>query len=608
DVDRLPAGDGQARGSAVTERVPEVLSLLDRSTATSRAAVRADVRDAERTERLVLGVIAALELLAVWLVVRLVRSTSADVIGPLGALRDSANRLAAGEIDHRVTVERADEIGELAAAFNAMADAVAGTQRELAREASTDGLSGLANRSAFAARLDAVVARLDRRAGSQAVLFVDLDDFKGVNDRCGHGAGDELLREAAHRLERVIRPGDLVARLGGDEFALLLDDLAEPADATTIAARIVESLAEPIEVGGELLHVGASVGVAVREAGSASSQLMRQADIAMYAAKAKGKNRVEVFDAGLDAVTMTRLQLRADISSAVERGEVALAFQPIVDLRTGRVEGLEASPRWHHSTFGVVPPSTVVALAAETGAVVRLGEWILDAAARQVQLWREQYDRNDVWVSVDLGERQVEADGFVEAVTHVLEATGLPPESLVLELAEAMLTGPNAVRDSTLARLRAAGIRIALDDFGSASTSVGYLRQLPLDIIKVAPSFVADARPDSEGDGLLTAVVRLIGRLGLDVVAEGVDDGPQLERLRAMGCRLGQGDALYPLQQVAGIEALLANGSSGADIGTIGPPDRSWWSRGWAHEDEACPAVPRWGGNGHGLEVPREQR
>ncbi|MBI5087304.1 MAG: EAL domain-containing protein [Actinobacteria bacterium] len=559
DLRRLGDADVVGRGRAVSQRVPTVLALIDRSGAAVRGQVRADVADAERVERTALTVIVVLELLAIWLVVRLAQSTSSRLIRPLGALRDSANRLAAGDLDHRVDVDRSDEIGELATSFNAMADAIASSQRELAREASTDGLSGLANRSAFSARLDAVLAQPDRRAGAQAVLFVDLDDFKEVNDRHGHEAGDVLLREVASRLERVMRPGDLVARLGGDEFALLLDDLLDPAVAAAIGERIVDSLYEPIEIGDDSVHIGASVGVVVRGADSTASQLMRQADIAMYAAKSKGKNRVEVFDAGLDEATMTRLLLRADVRLAVERHELTLEFQPIIELHTGTVVGLEAVPRWVHPTKGVLPTATFVALAEETGAIVGLGAWVLETAARHVAAWRRRYGSPDLWVSVDVAQRQIEAADFADVVTAIVAGTDLPTANVVLEVAESVLTHSSAARDAMLARLRDIGVRIALDDFGTGYSSVGYLRQLPLDMIKIDRSFTADARSGSDGDELLGAIVTLTRQLGLDVVPEGIDDIDQLERLRGMGCRLGQGEVLCPPLTTSGIETLLAH-------------------------------------------------
>jgi diguanylate cyclase (GGDEF)-like protein len=565
-IHRVGDDDATGRAAAVAERVPRILALLDQAGASSRAQVRADVAHAERVERVVIALLAALEVAAIALVLRLAHSTSIHVIRPLEVLRQSANRLAAGDLDQRVVVDRHDELGDLAASFNAMADAVAGTQRQLAREASTDALSGLANRAAFSARLDALLAQPDRRPGVQAILFVDLDDFKEVNDRHGHDSGDGLLCEVARRLERVMRPGDLVARLGGDEFALLLDDLTEPAGAVAVAHRIVESLDEPIVVGADTVRVGASIGVAVRDAGSTATQLMRRADLAMYAAKSKGKNRVEVFDAGLDRATMTRLQLRTDVRSAVERDEVALDFVPVVDLARGGVVGLEVRPRWTHPRHGQVPLATVLSLAEETGAIVGLGAWVLERAVQQVRAWQLRFDRPSLWCSIGLVPRQVETVGFADVVVQVVAAAELPAGNLVLELAESSFAEPCDARDTALSELRGRGVRIALDDFGTGYSAVGRLRRLPLDIIKIDRSFTADARPGSAGDQVLAGVLSLARGLGIEVVCEGIDDERQLERLRSIGCRLGQGLALSPPLDAPGVEQLLANGPSGTHL------------------------------------------
>jgi diguanylate cyclase (GGDEF)-like protein len=285
------------RGVALSTRLPKVLALLDQEGSASRAAARANLADAARLNREAMAVLGLFELLALALAVRLARRLSSEVLRPVGTLRDAANHLAAGRLDHRVVVDRADELGELAVSFNTMADAIAGNQTSLTQQANTDSLSGLANRSAFYARLDATLAQEERRDSNQAVLFVDLDDFKDVNDRLGHAAGDEVLRVVAGRLRDTVRPRDLVARLGGDEFAVLLDGVVDPRVALTLAERVVAALAEPIEVAGSWVHVGACVGLARRKPESTVDTIMHEADLAMYAAKSKGKNRVERYDA-----------------------------------------------------------------------------------------------------------------------------------------------------------------------------------------------------------------------------------------------------------------------------------------------------------------------
>jgi diguanylate cyclase (GGDEF)-like protein len=535
-----------------------VLTLLDQAGSASREAVRLELANAKRTERTTMAILGLLELFAVLLAVRLSRRLSTQVLRPVGKLRDSANHLTAGELDHRVVVDRADELGELAASFNAMADAIAGSQRSLTREANTDSLSGLANRAAFRTRLEATIRQPNRRAGHQAVLFVDLDDFKDVNDTLGHAAGDELLRVVADRLLVAVRPGDLVARLGGDEFAVLLDGLPEPQLALTVAGRVVAALAEPIQIGVHSTHVGASVGLAVRHEHSTLEGLMREADVAMYAAKAKGKNRVEAYDAGLDDVAIARQGLKADVGTAAARGELVLDYQPIVDLDTGRFVGLEALVRWQHPSRGLLPPSEFIELAEETGAIVDIGAFVLEKAARQVQSWRRRYGQPDLWLSVNVSVRQLDLPGFAEVVEEILGRTGLLPSNLILEITETVLADPHGSAAAVLAAVRVSGVRVALDDFGTGYSSIGYLRQLPVDVLKIDRSFLADTYAGSPGDALLKAIVAMAATLGLEVIPEGIEEFDQLARLRAMGCVIGQGFLMSRPVGADIIDALLA--------------------------------------------------
>jgi diguanylate cyclase (GGDEF)-like protein len=559
--------DLTTRGAAVTVRAPKVLTLLDRAGMASRSAVRADLAAATRTERDTLAVLVMLELLAIALAVRLSRRLSIEVLRPVGILRDSANHLADGELDHRVVVDRVDELGQLAVSFNAMADAVAGSQRSLTREATTDSLSGLANRAAFRSRLETTLARTDRRGGSQAVLFVDLDDFKDVNDSLGHAAGDELLRLVADRLVDTVRPGDLVARLGGDEFAILLDSLDEPGLALTVAQRVVIALAEPVQIGATSVAVGASVGLALRHENSDLEDLMREADVAMYAAKGKGKNRVEQFDAGLDDLAMARHLLKADVGTAAARGELVLDYQPIVDLTTGLPVGLEALVRWQHPTRGLLPPSSFIEVAEETGAIIGIGAFVLETAARQVQSWQRRYDLPELWLSVNVSVCQLDQPGFADDVEEILRATRFDPARLVLEITETILADPDGSAAAALVALRATGVRIALDDFGTGYSSIGYLRQLPVDILKIDRSFVTGTYSGSRGNALLEAIVAMARGLGLDVIPEGIEELDQLARLRTMGCDIGQGFLLSRPVPADTIDALLATPIPVAHIG-----------------------------------------
>jgi diguanylate cyclase (GGDEF)-like protein len=562
------------RGAAAVG-APKVLALLDRTGAADRQAVRDDLANAARTERKAMAVLALLELLAIGLVVRLARRLSNEVLRPVGILRDSANHLAAGELDHRVVVDRADELGELALSFNAMADAIAGSQRSLTREANTDSLSGLPNRAAFGARLEVTLASANRRSGNQAVLFVDLDDFKDVNDTLGHAAGDELLRVVAARLSDTIRPGDMVARLGGDEFAVLLDGLPDSGLALTVGQRVVDAIAAPVEIAGSWVNVGASVGLTVRHGQSTVDGLMREADVAVYAAKTKGKNRVERFDAGLDAMAIAHHQVKADLDGAADRGELVLDYQPIVNLDTGLLTGLEALVRWQHPTRGLLPPSEFIEVAEQTGAIISVGAFVLKTATEQLQRWQRRYGLPDLWMSVNVSVCQLDRPGFANDVKNVLLATQIDPASLVLEVTETILADPNGLAATALDDLRLTGIRVALDDFGSGYSSIGYLRQLPVDVLKIDRSFLTGTYARGPGNALLKAIVGMGQSLGLDVIPEGIEELEQFSRLQAMGCSLGQGFLLSHPVSADAIDALLATPMPLPHIGLGEPVHRT---------------------------------
>jgi diguanylate cyclase (GGDEF)-like protein len=549
-----------ARAVAVTTRAPTMLSLLDQAGSLSRVAVRADLANAARLERQAIAGVGVLGLMALGLVMLLARRLTTQVLRPVRVLRDSANHLAMGELDHRVVVDRADELGDLAVSFNAMANAIAGSQRTLSHEANYDSLTELANRAAFNTRLEALLARPERRNGSQAVLFVDLDDFKDVNDTMGHAAGDDLLRVVAGRLTTAIRPGDLVARLGGDEFAMLLDDLLEPDDAVMVAGRVLAALAEPVQIGSQWAHVGASIGLAMRQTDSTVAALMREADVAMYAAKGKGKNRVEQYDAVLDDLTGERQALKTDLIGATERGELVLDYQPVADLETGTLVGLEALVRWQHPTLGLLPPMAFIGLAEENGAIIAIGAWVLETATHQLQNWQRRYGLPELWMSVNVSVCQLDQPQFAEDVNRVLAATGLEPSCLVLEVTESVLADPQGGAAATLAALRLPGVRVALDDFGVGYSSIGYLRRLPVDVLKIDRSFVSGIEAADHGsDNLLEAIVAMGQHLGLDVIPEGIEELDQLARLRAMGCEVGQGFLLSRPLPPGAVEALLAS-------------------------------------------------
>jgi diguanylate cyclase (GGDEF)-like protein len=548
----------EVRRAALSVGGTTVVAILDRAGEASRADARAALARDVRAEKFGMVALAALLVLMSGLMLRFARRLSVEVLRPVGLLRDAANRLASGELDHRVELHRADELGDLAVSFNQMAEAIAASQRTLTRQANHDPLTGLANRAVFQTRLAGALNRPERRDGSQAVLLVDLDDFKDVNDTMGHAAGDTLLGAVAERLEATVRPGDLVARLGGDEFALLLDGIPDVAAALAVAERAVAALAAPVEINGTLAHVGASVGLAMRHPDSDPESLMREADVAMYTAKGRGKNRVEQYDSALHETVAEHNELKAEVAGAAGRGELVLEYQPIIDLSTGTLQGVEALVRWLHPTRGLLPPSAFIDLAEETGAIVDIGAWVLDAAAVQLQSWRQCYGLSAMWLSVNVSVRQLDDPGFPALVGGVLRRTGLDPASLVLEVTESVLADPAGGAAAALETLRGLNVRVALDDFGTGYSSIGYLRQLPVDILKIDRSFVSGEHANRPGDLLLEAIVGLAQRLGLDVIPEGIEEPDQLARLQGLGCRIGQGFLLSRPMPAAAIGQLLA--------------------------------------------------
>ena len=355
-----------------------------------------------------------------------------------------------------------------------------------------------------------------------------------------------------------MRPADLVARLGGDEFGVLLDQVPNHAAALVVANRAVAALSNPVEIDGHIVQIAASVGVALRQDGSNVDSLMRQADLAMYTAKANGKNRVESYDAAIDHALSDYHALNTDIVGAAGRGEIVLDYQPVIDLDTGAATGAEALVRWQHPTRGLLPPSTFIAIAEENGAILDIGLWVLEAACAQMQSWQHRHVRPDLFLSVNVSVRQLEHPGFADQVKDVLTRTGLAADRLVVEVTESVLADPAGGSATALVALRAIGVRVALDDFGTGYSSMSYLSQLPVDILKIDRSFVTGAwSAGSQPEAVLAAIIGLAERLGLDVIPEGIEETSQLARLQSLGCQSGQGFLLSRPLAPAAIDNLL---------------------------------------------------
>jgi diguanylate cyclase (GGDEF)-like protein len=413
---------------------------------------------------------------------------------------------------------------------------------QLRYQAYHDPLTGLANRAMFAEQVERGLA--DIQPGSVvAVLFLDLDDFKVVNDTLGHAAGDRLLGAVAERIKSCIRSDDVAARLGGDEFALLLIDDGKLTRAKAVANRIIEALQVSFPVQGQDLIVGGSIGIAVgRDPIQQTDELLRNADVAMYTAKAGGKRRVAVFDPTMHAAIVARHALSAELARSIGHGELVVHYQPIIELATGRTAAVEALIRWRHPTRGLIGPDDFIALAEENGMILGLGRWVVEEACRQVAAWEAAGDLDDeFFVSVNLSPIQVQRPEFIEEIESVIERSGLRASRLVLELTETSMFQDTQATITKLGALREGGVRIAVDDFGTGYSSLGYLRQFPVDILKIARDFVVPAdRPDDEW-AFAHAIVALGQTLGLQIVAEGIEEAGQVERLLALGCAYGQG-------------------------------------------------------------------
>jgi diguanylate cyclase (GGDEF)-like protein/PAS domain S-box-containing protein len=431
----------------------------------------------------------------------------------------------------------------LEAAANVIGTALdrARIEDELRRQALEDPLTGLANRSYLAAHVERAVAAARRGEGGVALVLLDLDRFKVVNDTLGHGVGDELLCAVAERLRAAIRRGDVAARLGGDEFVVVCTGAgATPRDVAALAARILERVSAPYVVDGRELHIGASAGlVFADDDGRATAEsLLRDADLAMYRAKEAGGDGYEVFDAGLRAAVVQRLATEEQLRHALERDELRLHLQPVVDLHRDELAGFEALVRWQHPVRGLVAPSEFVDVAEETGLIVGIGGWVLGEATRRLALLQEAAGR-PLRMSVNLSARQLRP-ALVDEVAAALAAAGVEARCLTLEVTETLLVdGPGAVE--VLDALRALGVAIAIDDFGTGWSSLGALQRYPVDVLKLDRSLVAPAASSAPAAALARAVVEMAQALGLDVVAEGIEDDEQLAAMRALGCPHGQG-------------------------------------------------------------------
>jgi diguanylate cyclase (GGDEF)-like protein/PAS domain S-box-containing protein len=416
-------------------------------------------------------------------------------------------------------------------------------EEQLVHRAFHDELTGLANRALFTNRVEQALVKAARTAQRTAVLFLDLDDFKEVNDSLGHAAGDALLVQGAARLRGCLRAGDTAARLGGDEFAVLLENCTpDGSDAAYVAGRISSAFARPFTLEDRETFSTASIGIAVSTGAEAHDELLRNADLAMYLAKKRGKARIERFAPHMHEEVVERLDLLADLRHAIERDELQLVYQPIVDLSTGTVSGLETLVRWLHPTRGSIGPSEFIPLAEQSGLIVAIGRWVMLHACAHARHWsRSLPELQPVTVTVNLSARQLGDENLIDDVAHALRVAGLRRDQLVLELTESTLLANSEETIGILTGLKSLGVRLAIDDFGTGYSSLSYLHRFPIDVLKIDKSFVEDIAEGPGGDALASAVVALGNSLGLRTVAEGIETEQQSEVLKRLGCRFGQG-------------------------------------------------------------------
>jgi diguanylate cyclase (GGDEF)-like protein len=478
----------------------------------------------------------------------------------LGKLLDGIVRLAAGELHSRIEVSPArDELDAVIMGTNLLAEDLQIMYQELEQRvelrtrllneahlemqkmALTDSLTGLANRTALVSALNDALAEAGRGDLPPAVLLLDLDAFKGINDSLGHAAGDQVLAAVGERIKASVRDTDTVARLGGDEFAVLMPSTTL-ARAAGVGNRILSALDSQVEVENDAVQCGASMGLCIGGAGQTAEQLLMEADVAMYASKAGGRNRLKVFEPAMLHARQLRSQLLEDLRAAISGSELVLYYQPVVELASGRIEGAEALVRWQHPSRGMVMPDEFIPLAEDAGLISELGGWVLRTAVEQLRDWRaEALAGDDFSMRINIAAADLQRLEFIEEVRDALTGAELSPELLVLELTEGAIVSGNELDRYSLNSLRKLGVGLEIDDFGTGYSSISYLRRLPVDKVKVDRSLLKDLGTDPAQPDLIAAILQLIRACGLEAVWEGVETAEQARHLASIGCVSAQG-------------------------------------------------------------------
>lgn len=540
---QAPGVDRTGEVAAFTAAGARVRATLDGIERSSRELLDSGLASSAGLEQLVIAARTTLFCLTAAAILYFRRRMIKYLIQPLEDLHRGVARLRNGEYSHRICVVRHDEIGELAQGFNSLAAAVHDSHEELIHRASHDPLTGLANRAALTERLaTAFGPENDPAAHQVGLLFIDVDNFKDVNDSLGHDAGDALLIGVAARLKSCVRPHDMVARLGGDEFAIVVDQAEDPGTGA-VAARIHKEMRNPFHLGKDRLLVTVSMGATHKRPETKDpTTLLREADFAMYMAKHGGKDRYQIFDAeGYDHMAY-RSALKTDLAAAPSAGQLRIDYQPISDLHTGMILGAEALLRWHHPTRGVLSPAEFVHLAEETGDIDAIGCWVLETATQQAATWRQNLPGcADFWIAVNLSPLQLRNTGSLAAIKTILSRPATEADKVVLEITETALASNIEGGITALTELKAMGVRIAIDDFGTGFSSLSTLAALPADILKIDRTFLRAQEDTPPSTAMLEGILSLAHKLSLDVIAEGIEEPEQLRLLRGLRCNMGQG-------------------------------------------------------------------
>ncbi|WP_319422398.1 two-component system response regulator [Pleurocapsa sp. FMAR1] len=438
-------------------------------------------------------------------------------------------------------------------------------QQKLVYDSLHDGLTGLGNRSLLMERVEWTIKHAQRHPDYMyALLFIDLDRFKVINDSLGHSTGDRLLIAVANSLQKCLRENDLVARLGGDEFVILLDGISSIEDATMIGDRIQGKLRSPFELKGQNIFTSASIGIVFGSPDyTNAAELLRDADIAMYRAKAKGKSRYEIFDMAMYQETLKLLELENHLRQAVKRNEFVLHYQPIISLNHSKLVGFEALIRWQHPTKGSIPPVEFIPLAEDTGLILEIGEWLLKEACQQLKQWQQKFAQipqvASLKMNVNIASQQLQQPEFIQKLDRILQETGLNGNCLRLEITESVLIDPEGCIQNTLKQIRERNIKLSIDDFGTGYSSLSYLRRFPIDNLKIDRSFIEQMNYDLENLEIVRVIITLAKTLGMDAISEGVETPQQLQQLKALGCEFGQGFLFSKPLPSIGVESMLAH-------------------------------------------------